>query len=72
MSDYYASAFFLGVAVFFAFTGAAAAAFADFLLAERFSLVLMIARFLATPKEPLNILPFFDFLSPLPMVCSLL
>jgi hypothetical protein len=64
----YASGFFLGAAFFTAFTGAvSAAAFADLLVADLFSLARMAERLRETPKEPFDLFPFFDFLSPLPI-----
>jgi hypothetical protein len=39
----------------------------SFLLAARLNLVLIAFLFLDTPKEPLQRLPFFDFLSPFPI-----
>jgi hypothetical protein len=54
-------------AVFFALTGAAAVAVVAFLEATRFNLALIVLRLLALPNEPMVLLPFADFLSPLPM-----
>jgi hypothetical protein len=61
----YASAFFL--ATFFAL-GAASAEPATFFEAVLFNLVLIDFLFLDTPKEPIVRFPFFDFLSPRPML----
>lgn len=59
-----AFAFFLGAA-FFAF-GLGATSDSVFTAAE--AVVLFDLRFLEFPYEPFQILPFFDFLSPLPIV----
>jgi hypothetical protein len=39
-------------------------------LADLFKRALIIARFLDTPNEPFDLLPFADFLSPLPILCA--
>ena len=66
----YASDFFLGAAFLTDLTGAvSAAAFADLLVADLFSLARMEERLRETPKEPFHLFPFFDFLSPLPIAC---
>src|SRR5688572_25937433 len=58
------SPFFFAAALF-GFAGVAAAASAGFLEATRFKRTLIAFLFLVTPKEPLERLPFADFLSPL-------
>ncbi len=65
-------AFFLAVLRGFAADAAAPASTAGFADAdaERFNLALMAFRLRVTPYEPLQRLPFFDFLSPLPILVS--
>jgi hypothetical protein len=62
-SDFFLGAAFLGVFG----ADAAASASADLLAVDLLSLARMAARLRATPKEPFDLLPLFDFLSPLPM-----
>jgi hypothetical protein len=71
VSFIYASPFFF--TVLRGLTGASAAAAVvaastGFFVVDLFNLDLIALLFLDTPKEPLKILPFFDFLSPLPML----
>lgn len=63
----YASAFFFATFLGFTSAGAAAAAALDFVEAFLFNCVLIFFLFLDTPKEPMVLLPFAVFLSPLPM-----
>jgi len=65
-SDFFFAAAFLGDLG----VAAAASASADLLAVDLFSLARMAARLRATPKEPFDLLPLFDFLSPLPMDIS--
>jgi hypothetical protein len=63
-----ASDFFLAATFRGAFgVAAAASASADLLAVDLFNLARIPALLRATPKEPFDLLPFFDFLSPLPM-----
>jgi hypothetical protein len=66
------SAFFLGVVVLLGFAAASstAAAGAGFFVVDLFNLALIALLRLELPYESFQILPFFDFLSPLPIVLS--
>jgi hypothetical protein len=61
---YYASVFFLTTRRGFDDVDSAASFFFEEAL---FNLALIALRFLDTPKEPFERLPFLDFLSPLPI-----
>ena len=70
--SFQASDFFFGAAFLGALgVAAAASASADLLAVDLFSLARMATRLRATPKEPFDLLPLFDFLSPLPMIVFL-
>jgi hypothetical protein len=61
---FHASAFFRGVLFDFGSVSAATAAFITVLLFNR---ALILFRLRETPNDPIVRLPFFDFLSPLPI-----